>query len=430
MEQGTGNLTALTPAAPERASLGLAGKALREILAVSFWFYVFVKLFIFDFDIYLATTFLPEYAWLLDLKFFILIGLIAIVWLFTKNKHIGLWFAFVISYPWILAWRILVILYKQESWILAFAFINAIISFFRSIRVIFIGSSFLLVSVVIVIYASNKPLLWLANGIILALLLLAYVHRFVLVFRPSGIFQAHINLFSGIREHGTKQFVLDESIKILPVASLDKGQLEKRTTNLQMSVLFNRTCLFTARRLRDYQSSGVSTISGILTILLLILLTIVSFAAINLALYKIDPELFDVSISQAGFFIFFYYSFNNLLFNSIKEVTPIMPISQAASMAESFLAFFLVVIFVSIILSVRGQRYSEELNQAIDRIEKEGADMESFIRSEYSVGGIDDAIHELEKVKASFISFILRYPRTLSSAYRGRKQGHSAFLWV
>lgn len=415
MEQDTGNVVVLTHTVPERASLGPGGKAVREILAISFWFYVFIKLFVFDFDVYLATKFLPEYVWFLDLKFFILIGLIAIVWLFTKNKHIGLWFAFIISYPLILAfWRIPVFLYKQESWILAFALINAIISFFRSIRFIFIGSSFFLVSVAIVISSSNKSLLWLANGIILALLLLAYVHRFVLVFRPSSIFQVHIKLFTGIREHGKKTFfVLDESIKSLPVASLDKGQLEKRTSNLQLSVLFNRTCLFTARKLRDYQNSGLNTISGILTVLLLILLTIVSFAAINYALYKIDPGLFEVSVSQAGFFIFFYYSFNNLLFNSIKEVVPIMPISQAASMAESFLAFFLVVIFVSIILSVRSQRYSEELNQAIDRIENEGMDMERFIRTEYSVGGIDDAILELEKVKATFISFIFKISKNI-----------------
>ena len=413
MEQDTGNVVVLTPAVPERASLGPGGKAVREFLAIFFWFYVFIKLFVFDLDVYLATKFLPEYVWLLDLKFFILIGLIAIVWLFTKNKHIGLWFAFIIFYPLILAFgRIPVFLYKQESWILAFALINAIISFFRSIRFIFIGSSFFLVSVAIIISSSSKSLLWLATGIILALLLLAYVHRFVLVFRPSSIFQVHIKLFTGIREHGKKPFfVLDESIKILPVASLDKGQLEKRTSNL--SVLFNRTCLFTARKLRDYQNSGLNTISGILTVLLLILLTIVSFAAINYALYKIDPGLFEVSVSQAGFFIFFYYSFNNLLFNSIKEVVPIMPISQAASMAESFLAFFLVVIFVSIILSVRSQRYSEELNQAIDKIEKEGMDMESFIRTEYSVGGIDDAILELEKVKATFISFIFKISKNI-----------------
>lgn len=180
-----------------------------------------------------------------------------------------------------------------------------------------------------------------------------------------------------------------------------------------MAVLFNRICLFTAKKLRDYQNSGSGTISGILTILLLILLTIISFAAINYVLYKIDTGLFEVSPSPGGFFIFFYYSFNNLIFSSIKEVVPIMPISQAASMTESFLAFILGVILVSIILSVRSQKYSEALNQAIDRIEAEGTAMESFIRTEYSVGGIEDAIIELERVKATFISFIFKISKSI-----------------
>ncbi len=90
-----------------------------------------------------------------------------------------------------------------------------------------------------------------------------------------------------------------------------------------------------------------------------------------------------------------------------------MPISQAASMTESFLAFILGVILVSIILSVRSQKYSEALNQAIDRIEAEGTAMESFIRTEYSVGGIEDAIIELERVKATFISFIFKISKSI-----------------
>ena len=54
----------------------------------------------------------------------------AIAWLFAKNKDIGLWLAFTVFYPAILIfWRIPVFLYKQESWILAFALINAIIYF-------------------------------------------------------------------------------------------------------------------------------------------------------------------------------------------------------------------------------------------------------------------------------------------------------------
>jgi hypothetical protein len=416
MDKDTGNVVVvMKPASAESPSLGPVGKAVREIFAITFWIYVGIKLFVFDLDVYLAAKFLPQYLWLLDLKFFILIGFMAIAWLFTKNKDIGLWLAFTVFYPAILIfWRIPVFLYKQESWILTFALINAIISFSRSIRFIFIGSSVFLVSVATILTSSSNPLLWLATGTILVLLLIAYVYRFVLVFKPSSIFQVHIKLFTGIREQGNKSFfVLDDGIKSLPLTSLDRGQQEKRTSNLQMAVLFNRACLFTAKKLRDYQNSGLGTISGILTILLLILLTIVSFAAINYGLYKIDPGLFEVSPSPGGFFIFFYYSFNNLIFSSIKEVVPIMPISQAASMTESFLAFFLGVILVSIILSVRSQKYSEALNQAIDRIEAEGTAMESFIRTEYSVGGIEDAIIELERVKATFISFIFKISKNI-----------------
>ena len=114
------------------------------------------------------------------------------------------------------------------------------------------------------------------------------------MFKPSSIFQVHIKLFTGIREQGNKSFfILDDGIKSLPLGSLDRGQQEKRTSNLQMAVLFNRACLFTAKKLQDYQNSGLGTISGILTILLLILLTIVSFAAINYGLYKTDPGLFE-----------------------------------------------------------------------------------------------------------------------------------------
>ncbi len=129
MEQDTGNVVVVTkPASAESPSLGPVGKAVREIIAITFWIYVGIKLFVFGLDVYLAARFLPQYVWLLDLKFFILIGLMAIAGLFTKSKEIGLWLAFTVFYPAILIfWRVPVFLYKQESWILTFALINAII---------------------------------------------------------------------------------------------------------------------------------------------------------------------------------------------------------------------------------------------------------------------------------------------------------------
>ncbi len=72
---------------------------LREIIALLFWIYIPIKLFVFDIDVSLVNKYLPSYAWLLDFKFFILIGIIAVIWLITKNKHILSWSLYILFYP-------------------------------------------------------------------------------------------------------------------------------------------------------------------------------------------------------------------------------------------------------------------------------------------------------------------------------------------
>lgn len=391
-------------------------KITREIIAALFWLYVLIKLFIFDIDVFLVGKFLPGYAWLINLKFFILIGIIAMVWLLTKNKDILIWSFYIFFYPGIvLFWKIPKFIFKQKSWIFAFAFINAIISFFKSVKYNFITLAIFLISVAIVFSFSNEKLLWPAILAILVFLLITCARRFILVFKPSSVFQIHRKIFSDIRKRGKASltlFALDENIKNLPVESLDSKQLEKRTTNLQMSVLFNRICLFTAKKLRDYQDSKLNVVSYVLTILLLIVLIIFSFSVINYGLYKIDNNLFSFS-SVPTFFTFFYYSFNNLLFSSIQELAPVMPISQTASMIESFFALFIVVIFVSLLLSVKSQSHLEELTEVIKGIEKEGESMEGFIRDEYKINNINDAIAELEKLKAGLVKLIYKISNSI-----------------
>lgn len=397
----------------EKSPVSYFINAIRETLAILFWTYILIKLFAFDIDVFLMSKFSPEYLWLLNLKFFILIGGIALIWLVTKNKYILSWSLYIFFYPTIIfLWKIPFFIFKQRSWILAFAFINSIISFFKSIKYNFITFALFLVSLAIIFSFSNEKLLWPASAIILVFLLITYIYRFVLVFKPSSIFQVYIKIFSGIRKRGVSVFALDESIKNLPVESLDQKQMETWTANLQMSVLFNRVCLFAAKKLRDYQNSGLNVISYVLTILVLIVLTVFSFAAINYGLFKIDSGLFSYSATP-NFFTFSYYSFNNLLFNSIREITPILPISQTVSMIEYFLALFLVVIFVSLLFSVRSQRHTEELNELIKEIVGQGKDMEGFIKDEYKINSIDDAMVELEKLKAGMIKFIYKITESI-----------------
>lgn len=397
----------------KKGVIGRIFAVLKEFFAIILWLYVLVKIFIFDIDVFLVNKLFPDFARLLNFKFFILVGIIAVIWLITKNKHILAWSLYIFFYPVIIIfWKIPFFVFKQKSWIFAFALINAVISFFKSIKYNFIVAALFLVSVAVILGFSNAKFLWSAIVILFVILTIVYIHRFVYVFKPSSIFQVYIKILSGIRKHGKASFVLDDSLKNLPVESLDQKQLEKWSTNLQLSVLFNRICLFTAKKLRDYQNSGSNIVSYVLTIILLIVLTIFSFAVVNLGLFKIDSALFDCSVVPS-FFTFFYYSFNNLLFSSIKEIIPIMPISQTVSMIESFFALFLVAIFISLLLSIRGQKHAEELNEAIKGVEAQGVEMEGFIKEEYKFNSIEDAMVELEKLKAGLAKFILKITESI-----------------
>ncbi len=66
----------------------LLSSLFREFLAILIWGYAIIKLFVFDLDVFLIEKFSPNYIWILQYKFFILIGIAAIVWLVTKNKQI------------------------------------------------------------------------------------------------------------------------------------------------------------------------------------------------------------------------------------------------------------------------------------------------------------------------------------------------------
>ncbi len=376
------------------------------IISIFFWVYLPIKLFVYDIDNYLINKYFPAFTWLLNFKFFIFIGAIALLWIFlgTKNLFVNVLIGF--FYPlFIVCWKIPVLIFRSKSWNLAFAFANLIFSFFQSFKINFLLSAGFLISIAIVVFNANPKLIWISIVLLLLIVLSIYTLSFISVFKPTQIFKIYMKIFSWVREKPKSIYAMDNSIKKLPVSSLDQTQLQKRITNLQTSVLFNRICLYSAKKLRNYQSSGINIISNTCKILFLVFFTVFSFTFINFGLFKIDEKYFGFSASP-HLFTFFYYSFTNLFYASIQQMTPALPISQIFSMFEFFLSLFLIVIFVSLQISIRSQRTSDELNKAIKVIENEGGIMESFIRDEYGLGTIDDAIEELQKAKAGLLNFV------------------------
>jgi len=388
---------------------------IREILALMFWIYLVISILFFDIDNYLAQTVFSNCTWVIRYKFLVIISLVCIFWLFAKSSRVASWFFYILFYPFILLfWKIPSLAIKRKSWNFAFAIINSAISYFRNFKWNFLLGSIFLCASIILIKNTNKWLLWVSISFVLIYLFVCYIRKFIFVFSPSSIFRMHVKIFESIKKMGMKNsFTLTEDIKNLPVQSLNKEQLEKWTQSLQTSVLFNRLCLFFAKKLKNYQESGLNIASYVLSLLWLIILTVFSFSVLYYGCYKIYPEIFKIEDSHS-FFTFFYFSFNNLLYNSISEVSPATPISQSLVMLQKFFSFFLVAIFISLFISVSQQKHTEELNKVIEGLHEEGKSMESFIQKEYNINDISAAIDQLGKLKAGFFNLIFQISNFIS----------------
>lgn len=386
---------AIQAAAPTRTA-----RLFREILAWAFWLFVLVKLFVYDIDIYVARRFFPNEAWLLNYRFFILLCLAALIVLSFRSFAIFIWIAYVGFFPLIfLFWKFPRWCYRRGNWVLAIAALNGAVSFFRSVKYNVLVFAVGLTTFIIAIEATNRYLLWGAISALFTILVLTYIRRFISVFRPNLLFLLYTQGVVKNRERRMASYKLKDELRDLPITNLNEDQRKKWAASLEQPVLFNRFCLFIAKTLRAYQQSGMSFMFGVFSVFALLIATTFTFAVINLALFKINPENFSV-IGNPSFFKFIYYSFNSFVFTAIKEIDPISTAAEATQMAERFLAIFLIGIFAASMISVRSQRNTEQLNAVIAGLEEDGRLTEGVIREEYRIENINAALSELERLKA------------------------------
>jgi hypothetical protein len=376
-----------------------------DLVAVLFWSYANVKVFVFDVDVYLVSLASSEFVWLLNYKLLILLGLILVAMLVTRSLVLGFAAVYVALYPFvILFWKLPRFVWKQQSWLFAFAILNAVIGFVSSFKRDFISGTLFLISAVLIINSGNQYVLCGSSLIVFALLVFAYALAFVRAFKPSAVFQTYTKVFPIIKKGDFLK--ADTSIRNLPVEAMTTNQLELRTTRLQNVVLYNRACLLISKKLRDYQRSGANVASYVLSLVTLLLFTVMSFALINYALYKINPAFYEFTYSKESFFAFVYYSAGSM-FYAANGLVPVESLSQFVQLIQFFCALLVLVILVTVIFSLRNERYSTQLGEVIVSMEKEGRAAEALLLSEFDLGSIDSAIDALQKAKAGLIGFII-----------------------
>src|SRR3989339_795405 len=80
-------------------------------------------------------------------KTFVIIIILLTLLLIVLRKNFLTWFLYVLFYPAIiLFWKIPYFIFRQKSWALAFAVLNSIISFFKSLKYTFFAFAFYIIT--------------------------------------------------------------------------------------------------------------------------------------------------------------------------------------------------------------------------------------------------------------------------------------------
>jgi hypothetical protein len=394
-------------AAPPIPTNGIARRSLflvREVIAISFWIYAICKLFVFDIDVAVINYANPRYIWIAQYKFLLLLGTLSVVVLITKNKHLIVWSLYVLFYPLIaLCWKIPRFAFKKGSWLLLFAVVNTAISAFRSIKYKFVAFSFFVLSTFAIFTFTDRALLVTAIFCLLGVLISAYARMTTLVFRPSSIFQIYSKLIKKCPDVVVNA-LSDKEIQNLPVEKLSENQIGLRRTSLQTIVIGNRLLLFIGRRLKDYQDSKLNAVAYAFNLVLLLAFTVVSFAAINYGLNKLDGQQYALS-GPPTLFLFLYYSFHVFLFNGIGEIVPSGLYSQILSMTEQVCAILLLFILIVLFFSVKSEKYKEELARTIRETEVGVRTLDDLMRSAYRMTQAE-ALDEIRRLQSNAIGLI------------------------
>ena len=223
--------------------------------------------------------------------------------------------------------------------------------------------------------AENVHALGLSVGGMSIFVVAIYATAVRSIFRVDAAFRVYRKIFTVVQNHTIKTYALGQEIAAKSIDQLTDKQIEKRNTNLEILVIANRFFLFSARKMKEYSSSNLSLVSGVVVSIWLIVLCVTAFAFITLGLSKIDQTQFSPPVVPTAFTLI-YYSFKTFISNSVNDFTSIKRASETYSIVENAFGIFTLSIFIGLMLNQKNKRQFEEIHGAVRSIEADAGAFE------------------------------------------------------
>lgn len=396
---------AASASSPRPSMRTRAYRAFREVLAIGFWGYLVTKVFFFDLDYWLTSTYFPRLRWIVDYRFlWFVLAFGVTAFLASRRRALGL-VLYVSFYPFVLLfWRLPWLLMRLKRWTLTLALVAVVVSLARSLKFTALMVVTLVFGTALVV--AVRPHVWIAYGMTLLLVSIVALYSKTIAssFKSSFDFFS-VSVLEKVWGFVEKAFIVDQDVMDTPVESMTAIQTQTWTNALGISVVCNRGCYFLASKLQELRRSRLLAVVYMSRVLVLFTFSLYVFSLMNRGLYRIDPGAFSTG-GVPGAFDFVWYTFNSLFGNGVSSMFPVSPVAQALFMAttvSSLLILFVVLVFF--ITTVQSSRDNERMTEMVDDIRAQGRNLDTYLGSEFGMS-VQEAVDRLRHSKTGVLGLV------------------------
>lgn len=284
-------------------------------------------------------------------------------------------------------------------------YINSVISWFYNIKFsIFNLIALIFTFFVFFVFKSTPAIIFVMCSI--SYFYFKYLfHLIIKAFRQPSIFGNSLEetIKSLINRKDRSESFLLKSV----IINHDDEKLEvdiRREKQIRRVLIFNFCADLLKERIVGHRGKQAYMISWLFGAFMFLIYSILFFSFMNLQLFKIDNSSFIYSGDYINF-DFFYYTLKTITFGDIEIIKPISIFARILEISSFFIiGIFILIIFLSIILSMKQDRLNENLKLTTQLIDSESSIIKSYVESEFGsnikslaqeVKNIDDSIKNI-----------------------------------
>lgn len=364
-----------------------------DALGTITWIGILVKLFIGDLDRLLVSSFAPQAVWLLDLRWFLVLALTALLLLLFQSKTLGLGIAYVLSFPLVVAfWKIPKVLFVRRSPLLIMGLAALITNLAVRAKRIVYALAITCLSALIIVLAETSWLVGIAAAAMLVTLVWWLVVTTIDMLRTPSFISAQETLLENVLSWGIIEKLLTPSHPNRP--TLNEWSTEDAKgyrDSAGNALLAHRVATFWAHSLDQYRKGPTVVIFNCFATLGLMLQVVLVFSFVNLGVYVIEPSQFEFS-NTPDWWTFAYYSAAGSYFGEIGALNPAMGLATIVKILNGFVGLGgLLTVVLTVVLGYRSIRAETSSLAAIQLLEKKAEEVETISTEQYQM-----TVRELE----------------------------------